>query len=166
MKYLKALFSCIDWQCLTLFLPALGRISPLILYHVTTPSKNRGRLLLKLRPICKIIFTVLDYLLFQFGLRDSRDMGLVINKRSCCISFFWPGFTIQCQANLMILYSLINRRQLHIFFYQANTWRMIVCWFSWISLFLPEFTHGLLPWFTLIYLVWTKNCFVNKTKQF
>ena len=37
-------------------------------------------------------------------------------------------------------YSLINRRQLHIFFNQAKTWRMIVCWFCWISLFLPEFT--------------------------
>ena len=34
-------------------------------------------------------------------------------------------------------YSLINMRQLEILFYQAETWHRIVCWFSWISLFLP-----------------------------
>ena len=31
-------------------------------------------------------------------------------------------------------YSLINRRQLHIFCTQAKTWHRIFCWFTWISL--------------------------------
>ena len=31
-------------------------------------------------------------------------------------------------------YSLINRRQLHIFCTQAKTWHQIVWWFTWISL--------------------------------
>ena len=37
------------------------------------------------------------------------------------------------------MYSLINRRQLHIFFTQAKIWHQIVCWFSWISLNSPVF---------------------------
>ena len=38
-----------------------------------------------------------------------------------------------------IVYSLIDRRQLHIFFTQAKTWHRIVWWFSWISLNYPVF---------------------------
>ena len=34
-------------------------------------------------------------------------------------------------------YSLINMRQLQSLFNQSKTWHQIVCWFSWISLFLP-----------------------------
>ena len=45
-------------------------------------------------------------------------------------------------------YSLINMRQLQILFNQTKTWHRIVCWFSWISLFLPV-------------LAWSDhNCFV------
>jgi hypothetical protein len=32
---------------------------------------------------------------------------------------------------------LMNTRQIHSLFNQAKTWQLIVCWFGWISLFLP-----------------------------
>ena len=36
----------------------------------------------------------------------------------------------------LLRYSLINMRQLQILIISAKTWHRIVCWFSWISLFL------------------------------
>ena len=35
-----------------------------------------------------------------------------------------------------VKYSLINMRQLQVLIISAKTWHRIVCWFSWISLFL------------------------------
>ena len=57
---------------------------------------------------------------------DTRQTGMIENKKKSN-DVRQTGKILQ----IIDVYSLINRRQLHIFFNQAKTW---------ISLFLPEFT--------------------------
>ena len=59
------------------------------------------------------------------------------------------------------LYSLINMRQLQTLFNKTKTWHRIVCWFSWISLFLP-----VLAWCDhKIVLFWSAEQFYEQTTQ-
>ena len=80
--------------------------------------------------ICKIFYPLLDRILQYF----SADLHVQLD---------WDQ------------YSLINMRRLQILFNYPKTWHRIVCWFSWICLFLPV-------------LAWCDHNIVlqNKTKQF
>ena len=71
--------------------------------------------------------------------KDHHYLWLLEIRKFLC--FVRMSKISESQVNFfsMLLYSLINRRRLHIFFTQAKTWHWIVCWFSWISLNSPVF---------------------------
>ena len=59
-------------------------------------------------------------------------------SRTCIVCIFAPRTkeTWKNYKESRTCYSLINMRQVQILFNSTKTWHCIVCWFSWISLFL------------------------------
>ena len=64
----------------------------------------------------------------------------VVKKAAAYVMYFnkiTNQITILTRLSHTKCYSLMNMRQLQILFNWAKTWHRIVCWFRWISLFLP-----------------------------
>ena len=79
-------------------------------------------------------------------LKINRQVRNPLRRPWLHLSCIWFWFCISTQFSYLDLavfpgwtygYSLINMRQLQILLNQTKTWHRIVCWFSWIFLFLP-----------------------------
>ena len=78
---------------------------------------------------------IIDRISACSSLFKGSAVQVILSQKDSFLHQLIQNMTAYCPLS----YSLINRRQLHIFFTQAKTWHRIVCWFSWISLNSPVF---------------------------
>ena len=79
----------------------------------------------------------------RFLLKDNQVFGLSITRTVKNLASFWKlgNGKRSSKGSSLITYActaLMNKRQLHILFNSAKTWLVIVCWFLYLVLNLPE----------------------------
>ena len=78
---------------------------------------------------------IIDRISACSSLFKGSAVQVILSQKDSFLHQLIQNMTAYCPLS----YSLINRRQLHIFFTQAKTWHRNVCWFSWISMNSPVF---------------------------